>query len=94
MKAIFCSCSFLFHYETKLLYCKLVSFLGVDINRSLTYLRNYQKKKQTGQQIFIPESHEERKGQNTNDLMQKEEINRENILAESISIMERLEKRK
>ena len=45
LKEIFASCSFLFHYETKLLYFKLVSFLGVDINRSLGYLRQYQKKK-------------------------------------------------
>ena len=41
LKEIFTSCSFLFHYETKLLYFKLVSFLGVDINRSLSYLRQY-----------------------------------------------------
>ena len=45
LKEIFASCSFLFSYETKLLYFKLVSFLGVDINRSLGYLRQYQKKK-------------------------------------------------
>ena len=45
LKEIFGSCSFLFHYETKLLYFKLVSFLGVDINRSLGYLRTYQKKR-------------------------------------------------
>lgn len=49
LKEIFSSCSFLFHYETKLLYFKLVSFLGVDINRSLGYLRTYQKKKALGQ---------------------------------------------
>ena len=48
LKEIFASCSFLFHYETKLLYFKLVSFLGVDINRSLGYLRQYQKKKAIG----------------------------------------------
>lgn len=41
LKEIFASCSFLFNYETKLLYFKLVSFLGVDINRSLGYLRQY-----------------------------------------------------
>jgi len=41
LKEIFASCSFLFGYETKVLYFKLVSFLGVDINRSLGYLRQY-----------------------------------------------------
>ena len=41
LKEIFSSCSFLFHYETKLLYFKLVSFLGIDINRSLGYLRTF-----------------------------------------------------
>jgi len=54
-----------------------VSFLGVDINRSLGYLRNYQKKKAAGHQIFIPDQREERKGANTNELMQKEEVNRD-----------------
>ena len=41
LKEIFQSCSFLFHYETKFLYFKLVSFMGVDVNRSLAYLRDY-----------------------------------------------------
>ena len=49
LKEIFASCSFLFGYETKLLYFKLVSFLGVDINRSLGYLRQYQKKRAPSQ---------------------------------------------
>jgi len=67
LKEIFSSCSFLFHYETKLLYFKLVSFLGVDINRSLGYLRAYQKKRAASQQIYIPDQREERKG-NTNEV--------------------------
>ena len=62
LKEIFNSCSFLFHYETKLLYFKLVSFMGVDINKCLGYLRSYQKKRATGQMIYIPEQREERKG--------------------------------
>ena len=96
LKEIFQSCSFLFHYETKLLYFKLVSFMGVDINRSFGYLRNYQKKKATHQQIYIPDPNEERKrdGRNMNELVQKEVVSRDNVLADSINIMGRLEKRK
>lgn len=41
LKQIFQSCSFLFQFETKYLYFKLVSLMAVDVNRSLTFLRNY-----------------------------------------------------
>ena len=85
----------MFHYETKLLYFKLVSFLGVDINRSLGYLRQYQKKRALGHQIFIPDQREERKGgSNTNELKQQEQVSREEIFSDSLRIMERIEKRK
>ena len=95
LKEIFASCSFLFSYDTKLLYCKLVSFMGVDINRSLCYLRQYQKKKALAHQIFIPEQPEQRRGgSNTNELKQQEQVSREDILADSIKIMDRLKKRK
>ena len=95
LKEIFSSCSFLFHYETKLLYFKLVSFMGVDINRSLGYLRAYQKKRAAGQQIFIPDQREERKGGgNVNETMQKEEVGRETIFYDALAIMDRIEKRK
>lgn len=39
----------MFPYETKMLYFKLVSFIGVDINRSLYFLKNYMEvKKKSG----------------------------------------------
>lgn len=41
LKNVFQSCPFLFDFETKLLYFKLVSFIGIDINRSLFFLQNY-----------------------------------------------------
>ena len=94
LKEIFASCSFLFGYETKVLYFKLVSFLGVDINRSLGYLRQYQKKKSPAQQIFIPEEERKRGERNANELKQQEMVSREEIIANSLPIMERLEKHK
>ena len=64
LKEIMVSCSFLFHYETKLLYFKLVSSLGVDINRTLAYLKHYLQKKGQGRVAsFI----QEERGQNSND---------------------------
>lgn len=45
LKNIFQSCPFLFDFETKLLYFKLVSFIGIDINRSLLFLQNYLNQK-------------------------------------------------
>ena len=38
LKSIFKSCPFLFDFETKLLYFKLVSFIGIDRERSLFFL--------------------------------------------------------
>ena len=69
--------------------------MGVDINRSLGYLRTFQKKRALGQQIFIPDQREERKGGgNVNETMQKEEVGRETIFFDAMAIMDRLEKRK
>ena len=49
LKQIFSTCAFLFPYETKMLYFKLVSFIGVDINRSLYFLKNHMEiKKKSG----------------------------------------------
>jgi hypothetical protein len=45
LKQIFQSCSFLFPFDTKVLYFKLVSFIGIDINRSLYFLKNYMSRK-------------------------------------------------
>ena len=59
--------------------------MGVDINKCLGYLRNYQKKRAIGQQIYIPDQREERKGQgNTNETMQKEEVSRDAIFHEAM----------
>lgn len=93
LKEIFSSCSFLFHFETKLLYFKLVSFLGVDINRAFGYLRNYQKKKAPGQQIYIPETDRQR-GANANEKLQIETVARDDVLKNAQAISQRLEKRK
>lgn len=41
LKNVFQSCPFLFDFETKLLYFKLVGFIGIDINRSLFFLQNH-----------------------------------------------------
>lgn len=43
LKVIFNSCSFLFSFETKLLYLKLVSLISVDVQRSMQYLKQHLK---------------------------------------------------
>jgi len=47
LKQIFNQCAFLFNFETKLLYLKLYSLIGIDVNRGLAFLRSYQKKTQS-----------------------------------------------
>jgi len=44
LKVIFSSCAFLFSFNTKLLYLKLISFISVDSLRALNFLRQYMKK--------------------------------------------------
>ena len=41
---MFNSCSFLFPFETKQLFFRLVSFIGVDIYRSLHFLKDHFRK--------------------------------------------------
>ena len=44
LRQIFNSCPFLFPFETKQLFFKLVSFIGVDIYRSLYFLKKHIKR--------------------------------------------------
>ncbi len=46
IKEIFNSCSFMFPYETRQLFFKLVSFIGsIDVNRSVFFLKQFLKSK-------------------------------------------------
>lgn len=41
LKQIFGQCSFLFNFETKLLYFKLFTLMGLDVTRGINYLREF-----------------------------------------------------
>lgn len=43
LKAIFESCQFLFSFETRQLYLRCVQLIPVDLNRSITFLRQHLK---------------------------------------------------
>lgn len=46
LNSIFKTCSFLFPFQTRLLFFKLISFIGsIDMNRSIYFLRQFLKQK-------------------------------------------------
>lgn len=103
LKSIFQSCPFLFDFETKLLYFKLVSFIGIDINRSLFFLQNYLSQKGllgkaadeqvTGPMSFFVQQRERDDRQSSKIRKQLFKIERSKILEEAASISTQLQKR-
>ena len=97
LKQIFSSCAFLFPYETKMLYFKLVSFIGVDINRSLYFLKNYMEvKKKSGKglgaasfQLMFGQEKEEKSRIGH----QKVKVERQKLLDSGLQIIDKLQKR-
>ena len=95
LKQIFQSCSFLFPFDTKVLYFKLVSFIGIDINRSLYFLENYIKVKgnKIGGQTLNPMIFGGDREKRQRIGHQKEKMDRKDMLKSGLQLIGKLQKR-
>lgn len=86
LQQIFRNCSFLFPFQTRQLFFKLVSFIGaIDMNRSIYFLRQYIKQK--GGKLV------EDKNSNVKIQKQKFIVDRNRVIECTISLMSQLNKR-
>jgi len=88
LTSILDKCPFLFSYQTKQLYLKLVSTTSVDIYKTIENMKAYFKKNKK-----LPENpyiHDLINGEQKKRKVAPEEIDRENLLESSCKVMDRL----